>query len=183
MHVHKFEKAWFGVALLLIVGFIATIVYGAAGPGVAMVGDDGGTIDASTVADGNFDQTENFREPGVYRQNGEIHVYVVARQYLFNPGTSQPIEVPAGESVTFHVTSADVTHGFYLSATNVNTMVVPGQVAEFSVTFEEAGKYGIVCHEYCGSGHHTMAGTLRVVPQSQFDLQPDTDAGQASGDN
>jgi cytochrome c oxidase subunit 2 len=182
MHVHRFEKIWFGVSLLLIVGFIATIVYGAAGPGVAMVGDDGGTIDASAVADGNFEQTDNFREPGIYEEDDGIHVYIVARQFLFNPGTSQPIDVPAGETITFHVTAADVTHGFNLAGTNVNTMVIPGQVAKFEVTFDETGEYGIVCHEYCGSGHHTMAGKLNVVSQSNFEIQPDGDAEQA-GDN
>ncbi|MFB6242880.1 MAG: cytochrome c oxidase subunit II [Halobaculum sp.] len=181
MHVHRFEKLWFGAALLLIVAFIATIVYGAAGPGVAMVSDDGGTIDADKVANGNFNQTDNFRSPGVYRENGQVHVYIVARQFLFNPGTSQAIEVPANEQVTFHVTSADVMHGFNLVGTNVNSMVIPGQVATFSVTFDETGSYGIVCHEYCGSGHHTMAGKLTVVSQSQFELAPDADAVEASG--
>ena len=178
MHVHRFEKLWFGASLVLIVAFIGTIVYGAIGPGVAMVGDDGGTIDAATVADGDFEQTDNFRSPGVYESSdGEgVDVYIVARQYLFDPGTAQPIEVPRGEEVTFHVTSADVTHGFNLAGTNVNTMVIPGQVARFDVTFDETGEYGIVCHEYCGSGHHTMAGQLHVVPQSEFDTT-------AGGDN
>ena len=182
MHVHRFEKIWFGAALLLIGAFVATIVYGAVGPGVAMVDDSGGTVDPSAVADGEFNQMDNFREPGVYREDDGLHVYVVARQYLFEPGTAEAIQVPAGEQVTFHVTSADVTHGFNLAGTNVNTMVIPGQVGEFSVTFEETGSHGIVCHEYCGSGHHTMAGTLKVVPQSQFEVSPDaTDAQAASG--
>ena len=177
MHVHRFEKLWFGASLLLIVAFIGTIVYGAIGPGVAMVDDDGGTIDNAIVADGNYEQADNFREPGVYEaSDGEgVDVYIVARQYLFDPGTAEPIEVPAGEEVTFHVTSADVIHGFNLAGTNVNTMVIPGQVATFDVTFDEPGEYGIVCHEYCGSGHHTMAGQLYVVPQSEFDTTAERD--------
>lgn len=172
MHIHRFEKLWFGVSLLLIVAFIGTIVYGAVGPGVAMVSDEGGTVDASAVADGNYEQIDNFREPGVYpAEDGEgVDVYVVARQYLFEPGTSEPIRVPAGVPVTFHVTTADVTHGFNLAGTNVNSMVIPGQIAEFTVTFEEPAEYGIVCHEYCGSGHHTMEGTVVVVPQSEYEL-------------
>ena len=28
--------------------------------------------------------------------------------------------------------------------------------------FEEPGEYDFVCHEYCGVGHHTMAGKLIV---------------------
>jgi cytochrome c oxidase subunit 2 len=169
MHVHRFEKLWFGASLVLIVAFIGTIVYGAVGPGVAMVDDSGGTIEPSVVADGNYDQVDNFREPGVYDTDDGVEVYVVARQYLFQPGSTEPITVPAGEPVTFHVTSPDVTHGFNLAGTNVNSMVIPGQVAEFTVTFEEPGEHGIVCHEYCGSGHHTMAGQVVVVEQSEFD--------------
>jgi cytochrome c oxidase subunit 2 len=41
-------------------------------------------------------------------------------------------------------------------------------VAQFTTQFDEPGEYGIVCHEYCGAGHHTMGGTIEVVPQSQF---------------
>ncbi len=169
MHVHRFEKLWFGVSLVLIVGFIATIVYGAAGPGVGMVTDDGGTVDAGAVASGEFEQTGNFRSPGVYDAENGVDVYVVARQYAFQPGSNDPVRVPAGTAVTFHVTSADVIHGFNLAGTNVNSMVIPGQVAQFTVTFDETGEYGLVCHEYCGTGHHTMAGTVEVVPRSQFD--------------
>ena len=176
MHVHRFESAWLGAALVLIVAFIATIVYGAVGPGVAMVGDDGGTVDPASVANANYEDMDNFREPGVYQsEDGEgVDVYIVARQFLFEPGTSEPIRVPAGVPVTFHVTSADVTHGFNLAGTNVNTMVIPGQISKFVVTFDEPGDYGIVCHEYCGSAHHTMAGTLEVVPQSEYDATADS---------
>jgi cytochrome c oxidase subunit 2 len=169
MHVHRFEKLWFGASLVLIVAFLGTIIYGAVGPGVAMVDDSGGTVEPSVIADGNYDQVENFREPGVYDSDDGVNVYVVARQYLFQPGSSEPIEVPAGEPVTFHVTTPDVTHGFNLAGTNVNSMVIPGQIAEFTVTFDETGEYGIVCHEYCGSGHHTMEGQVVVVEGSEFE--------------
>jgi|AntRauTorcE11898_2_1112593.scaffolds.fasta_scaffold05575_4 cytochrome c oxidase subunit 2 len=169
MHVHRFERLWFGASLVLIVAFLATIVYGAVGPGVAMVDDSGGTVDPSVIADGDYEATDNFREPGVYDTEAGVDVYVVARQYLFQPGTTEPIRVPAGEPVTFHVTTPDVTHGFNLAGTNVNSMVIPGQIAEFTVTFDEPAEYGLVCHEYCGSGHHTMEGKVVVVEQSQFE--------------
>ncbi|WP_136686619.1 cytochrome c oxidase subunit II [Halorhabdus amylolytica] len=168
MEIHRFEKVWIAIALLLIVGFIATIAYGALGPGVKMVDASGGTIDPEAVAAGESGTA--FDDPGV-RQTGpnEYDVYVVARQFQFAPGTSQPIEVPAGSTVTFHITSPDVTHGFNIAGTNVNTMVIPGQVAELTVDFDETASYGIVCHEYCGGGHHTMEGTIEVVPQAEYD--------------
>jgi cytochrome c oxidase subunit 2 len=167
MDIHRFEKLWIAIALVLILGLISTVAYGALGPGVKMVDNSGGTIDPQAVAAG--DSGTNFDDPGV-RQTGEdeYEVYVLARQFQFVPGTSQPIEVPAGSTVTFYVTTSDVTHGFNIAGTNVNTMVIPGQVAELTVEFDETGQYGIVCNEYCGGGHHTMEGTLEVVSQSAY---------------
>jgi cytochrome c oxidase subunit 2 len=167
MEIHRFEKVWVGASILLIVGFIATITYGAVGAGVTMVNDSGGTIDPAAL-----NQHEEFSDPGV-RQVGENHyaVYIVAQQFIFDPGTGTPIELPAGSRVTFYVTSADVVHGFNVVGTNVNTMVIPGQVAKVTAEFPaEPKNYGIVCHEYCGSGHHEMAGNLRTVPPSEFSL-------------
>jgi cytochrome c oxidase subunit 2 len=164
MEVHRFEKAWAVVSVVLIVAFIGTVTYGTLGAGVEMVDDSGGTVDA-----GDLENTE-FAEPGV-RQVGEdeYEAYVVARQFLFQPGTSEPIRVPADSTVTFYVTSADVVHGFQLVGTNVNTMVIPGQVAEVTVEFDEPRTYGVVCHEYCGAAHHDMAGQVVVVPPEEYE--------------
>jgi cytochrome c oxidase subunit 2 len=166
MEIHRYEKIWIAASLLLIVGFIATITYGAVGAGVSMIDDSGGTVDADSL-----DETE-FADPGV-TQVGEdrYEVHVVTRQFLFQPGTTSPIRVPANAEVTFYVTAADVVHGFELVGTNVNIMAVPGQVSEVTVRFDEPGEHGIVCHEYCGAGHHTMAGQLVVVPQDEYDTE------------
>ena len=173
MEIHRFEKVWVGASILLIVGFIATITYGAVGVGVSMVNDSGGTIDPSAL-----EEHPEFSDPGV-RQVGEDHyaVYIVAQQFIFDPGTGTPIELPAGSRVTFYVTSSDVVHGFNIVGTNVNTMVIPGQVAKVTADLPaEPKNYGIVCHEYCGSGHHEMAGNLRTVPPSEFDLEASSSA-------
>ena len=65
------------------------------------------------------------------------------------------------------VTSVDVQHGFKLENTNVNMMVLPGQVARLSHTFNEAGEYPYACTEYCGVGHQNMFGKIRVVSQEE----------------
>jgi cytochrome c oxidase subunit 2 len=164
MEVHRFEKAWIVTALALIVLFIGTVSYGAVSAGVVMVDNSGGQINTTNPVDG-----EQFRDPGVYRTGpDEYDVYVLARQFIYQPGTTEPIRVPAGSTVTFHVASSDVLHGFELAGTNVNTMAVPGQVSEITAEFEEPAQYGIVCNEYCGEGHHTMAGELIVVSKSNF---------------
>ena len=170
MDVHRFEKLWIAASMVLIVAWIATVTYGAVGPpGIQMIDDSGGTVDPADIANNQFDATDTFRAPGVYEVGeDEYAVYVVSRQFAFDPGTSDPIEVPANSRVTFYVTSADVIHGFELVGTNVNAMVIPGQVTRMTVEFGEPTTYGIVCNEYCGSGHHTMAGTVEVVPSEGF---------------
>jgi cytochrome c oxidase subunit II len=70
--------------------------------------------------------------------------------------------------VKFRLTSADVVHGFLLPNTNVNTMVVPGFVAEVSTSFAHAGEYDMPCHEFCGLGHHAMWARVSVVPRDRF---------------
>ena len=172
MHIHRFERAWFAVSLLLIFALVGTVTYGATGAGIEMVSDDGGEIENADLSGTEFE------DPGVRvvdESENEYEVYVVARQFLFDPGTSEPIRLPAGSTVTFHVTSADVVHGFDLADTNVNTMVIPGQVAKLTVEFDEPATYGIICHEYCGAGHHTMEGKVVVVPESEYD-GPEGDA-------
>ena len=58
--------------------------------------------------------------------------------------------------------SADVVHGFMVSGTNANAMLVPGYVTQFTTVFPRAGDYLVVCHEFCGNGHHAMFGRIIV---------------------
>ncbi len=75
--------------------------------------------------------------------------------------------VPADTPVTFHLTSIDVVHGFEIVRTNGQAMVVPGYVSQFTTRFAP-GEYMVVCNEYCGVGHHIMAGKLTVVPRAEW---------------
>jgi cytochrome c oxidase subunit II len=97
--------------------------------------------------------------------DGSVTARIVAEQYAFVP---QCVVVPADTPVKFRLTSTDVVHGFLLPATNVNTMVVPGFVAEVRTRFSRPGVYNMPCHEFCGGGHHGMWARVRVVPEGQF---------------
>lgn len=166
MKIHRFESVWILVSILLILGFIGTVTYGAVGIGIQMVDESGGTIDDPT----NPTASDAFRDPGVYQTGqNQYDVYIIAQQFLFTPGTSQPIQIPTNSRVTFHITSTDVIHGFEVSGTNLNVMVIPGQIATITADFEDTATYGIVCHEYCGAAHHSMEGRLEVVPQAEFE--------------
>lgn len=77
-----------------------------------------------------------------------------------------PTAVNAGQLVEIRVTAADVNHGFSLYDANnrlvVQTQAMPGYTNVIRHRFMEAGTYQIHCLEYCGLGHHTMAGQLVV---------------------
>ncbi len=97
--------------------------------------------------------------------DGSVTVRVIAEQYDFVPHC---VQVPVGTPVKFRLTSADVVHGFLLPDTNVNTMVVPGFVAEVRTSFATPGEYAMPCDEFCGLGHHAMWAHVSVVPKEQF---------------
>jgi cytochrome c oxidase subunit 2 len=97
--------------------------------------------------------------------DGSVTVRLIAQQYGFVP---ECLTVPADTPVRFRITSADVVHGFLLIDTNVNTMVVPGFVAEVRTRFTRPGDYALPCHEFCGLGHHGMWAHVTVIPSSQF---------------
>lgn len=171
MEIHRYEKLWFGLALLLIVGFIATITYGAVGAGVQMVNDDGGTVDPADIED--REEFADWPEPQAQHVEGdEYEVAVQAVQFNFLPGGSQPIEVRENSKVTFYITTPDVIHGFDIVGTNVNTMVIPGQMTEITVEFgeyDERTTKGILCNEFCGAGHEDMAGEITIVPEEEWE--------------
>jgi cytochrome c oxidase subunit II len=97
--------------------------------------------------------------------DGSATVRLIGVQYDFVPHC---VLVPANTPVKFRLTSADVVHGFLLPDTNVNTMVVPGFVAEVRTRFAQPGEYEMPCHEFCGLGHHAMWTRVSVVPKDQF---------------
>ncbi|MGF1505744.1 MAG: cytochrome c oxidase subunit II, partial [Anaerolineae bacterium] len=104
-----------------------------------------------------------FAEPGLRELDpGKYEDYVVARTFQFIP---RDITIPVGSEVKFYVTSIDVQHGFKITETNVNMMVIPGQVSTMREIFHEPGEHLIICHEYCGAGHAAMFGTVTVVEE------------------
>jgi len=98
--------------------------------------------------------------------DGSAVVRVIAQQYSFVP---ECIVVPAQTQVVFRTTSPDVVHGFLVAGTNVNTMVVPGFVAEVRTRFDRPGEHVMPCHEYCSVGHEGMWARVKVVDRREFD--------------
>lgn len=102
--------------------------------------------------------------------DGRVTVRAIATQFMFVP---RCIAVPQGRPVTLRFASPDVIHGLLITGTNVNTMVVPGYVAQVHTEFTRTGDLLMPCHEYCGLGHSEMYATVQVM--SQADFKPDAD--------
>ena len=86
-------------------------------------------------------------------------VFLLARLWEWWP----ILELKRGQSYRLHLSSADWQHGFSLQPTNINIQVHPGYEHIINLTPTEVGEFGIACNEYCGIGHHTMTGRIRVT--------------------
>jgi cytochrome c oxidase subunit 2 len=87
-------------------------------------------------------------------------IEVVAKRFAFEPSE---IEVTVGERVTLAVRSGDGVHGIEIKKIKVSKEIPRGaQPVMIEFTATEAGRFPIVCSEYCGDGHDDMKGTLVV---------------------
>lgn len=155
---YLFELAWILPSVAIPVSFLVAIALTAFAVGIGVPGY-AGRIDPQAI-----NETAPFNELGIKELAPDRYeVSVVAQVFNFTPGE---IRVPAGSRVTFNVTSRDVIHGFKISNTPINVMVVPGQISRMTTTFNEPGEYLFVCHEYCGAGHHVMYGKVIVEPRA-----------------
>jgi cytochrome c oxidase subunit 2 len=72
-----------------------------------------------------------------------------------------------GDPVMYNVSTADVNHGFGVYDADLNviaqTQAMPGYTNKLLVSFPTAGKYRILCLEYCGLAHHSMISEITVT--------------------
>ena len=157
MHIDEYER-YYIIAFVAVFGvFVAALMAGAVVFGVR-VPDSGDFINPSEL--GNTE----FANPGVRDMgDNQYEVYMTAQMWSFSPNT---IRVPVGADVTFNITSRDITHGFIIEKHNANLEVIPGHVGSVRVTFNEEGTFAIICHEYCGRGHHLMHGQVIVEEEA-----------------
>lgn len=161
LHVDRFEGAWMRISAIVLAIFLVAVIVSAFATGFQLPGVYQ-RIDPTKL----YEAGSPFAEPGLRElAPGRYEAYIRAQIWSFVPNE---IRVPAGSTVTFYVTSQDVQHGFKLQDTNINMMVLPGQVSTLTAKFDKPGTYDYICHEYCGQLHHTMFGQLIVeAPAAQ----------------
>lgn len=156
LHVDYYESLWIRISIVVLVIFILGVLFAGSAYSIQVPGVYA-RIDPNTLL---TPESSRFAEPGLRElAPGRYEVYVRAQIWRFEPGE---IRIPAGSKITFYVTALDVQHGFKILKTNINMMVLPGQVSTLTAQFDEPGTYNIICHEYCGALHHTMYGQIIV---------------------
>ncbi|MEB3100221.1 cytochrome c oxidase subunit II [Ferviditalea candida] len=154
MELPRYEKIWLITGSITLVIFLVLLGI----MGFAMGFNPSGHM--KTIAPDQVGATPPFDKPGLFTvADKEYRAVMQAKVFAFLPGE---MTIPAGSKIHFEVTSPDVVHGMYIAGTNVNMMIVPGHISEFTHTFNKPGDYLILCNEYCGSGHHLMLGRIIV---------------------
>lgn len=158
MHIERTEKIFIIGSIVLIVIFAIAIAASSVAYGI-QVPSSFEQVDPVTVATPPSPWGAPVEERVRELAPGKYEAYILAQTWVFQPNE---VRVPAGSEITFYITSKDVQHGFHLEGTNINMMILPGQVSTLKSTFDQPGEYYFICHEYCGVGHQTMYGRLIV---------------------
>lgn len=117
-------------------------------------------IDQKLNSDGDSGSQQDLKTWGTSKDNPRV-IEVTAEQYQFNPST---ITAKQGEWIQLKATSKDVEHGISIRPYGVNFRIQPGETAQskpFRVT--DTGTFTMACSVFCGSGHSSMRGTLKVT--------------------
>lgn len=155
MHIHRLEKIWLAFGFSMLAVFLIVLGIMAFSMGFSTPGSHTHAIDPTKV-----NETAPFENP-ILRKVGDNEYEAIMTAFAYGYAPTK-LEVPAGATVHFTITSSDVVHGFQITGTSVNMMVLPGEVNHISHTFKKAGEYLILCNEYCGTGHEFMKTTLVV---------------------
>ncbi|MFZ6044610.1 c-type cytochrome [Pseudomonas sp. CR3202] len=83
--------------------------------------------------------------------------------------TNNEVRLPQDRPVKVLLRSKDVLHNFYIPQIRGKMDMVPGMVSHFWFTPTVAGKYEILCAEFCGVGHFNMRGNLVVESPDRFE--------------
>ena len=161
--IHRIELTWIIIAFLWGLVMFFTMVYW------HMVGDQNlanttyrTTPQAFTAKAEAMVQQYKVREEfgiPVVRPPPGSDVYLVARIWQWWP----ILELEKGQSYRMHLSSVDYLHGFSVQPVNINIQVHPGYEHVFTMTPTTSGQFGLICIEFCGVGHHTMASRMYIV--------------------
>jgi cytochrome c oxidase subunit 2 len=133
---------------------------------------DENTIDSLSAKPNVTVNVTGFQWSWSFDYNPRYHVVEVGQTW--NPALPDDqqqlplLEIPAGETVRFNLTSPDVVHSFWVPEFLFKRDVIPGRPNHFEITATQTGTFTGHCSELCGLYHSRMLFTLKVVTPAQF---------------
>jgi cytochrome c oxidase subunit 2 len=85
-----------------------------------------------------------------------------------NVTTRNELVIPANESVTIRLRSADVLHALFVPRLGVKKDAFPGEETIARTNATREGTYRADCTELCGEGHSRMQANVTVVDQETY---------------
>lgn len=142
------------VSIILMVVFIT----------VLFVARANNSLDVPQCIDGVDPST--FKAGLVDKGDKKYDLFILAQMWNFvtdpsgDPNT--PVNLPEGCEVDIYVMSKDVMHSLSLYEKGLSMMAAYGALNKVTVKFDKKGVYKLVCAEYCGSAHQSMAKDIVV---------------------
>ncbi len=167
--VHRGELIWIGIAFLWGVIMFSMMVYWHLegrqnlGNEVYRTTPDAYQAKVETFVEQFQDGEEGDSGVPLVKPAPGSDVYLLARLWEWWP----VLQLERGQTYRLHLSSLDWQHGFSLQPINLNIQVHPGIEHVVTVTPTTSGVFGIVCNEFCGLGHSTMLGRIRVIEPGQ----------------
>ena len=159
---HGAERMWIGLALLWCLVMTAMMPYW------HFRGKQNSTGEAYRVKPIDFmERVDQFVKTNKVGEEKGLPVvqatpggdtYLLAKMWQFYP----VLKLKKDQTYRLHMSSIDLNHGFSLQPVNMNFQIVPGYDHVITVTPTQAGVFPIICNEFCGIGHHLMAGKIIV---------------------
>ena len=87
-------------------------------------------------------------------------VRISAKRFTYTPNV---VVLKRGEPVILEIVTEDIVMGFNLPDFKVRADIIPGQTAKIPLTPDKAGTFIFLCDIFCGDGHESMSGTLKVT--------------------
>jgi len=87
-------------------------------------------------------------------------IYLLARNYDWGKFT---LELEKGKPYRLHLASMDMRHAIVVHELKLMNRIRPNEFKIIEFTPEKAGRFKLICGEWCGTGHSGMVGTIIVT--------------------
>jgi cytochrome c oxidase subunit 2 len=152
-HEHNPSEAAYAVLLLLVVGFLLYVTFGAEHEVDRASAQEAPRLYVNVIG-AKWEWHFEYPAYGINRYSGTVG--------------HQALVVPTGEAIRFRLVSRDVIHEFWVPELRYKHDLIPGSVQQATLTFTRAGTFPGQCAEFCGIYHSRMTFDVQAVSPARF---------------